>query len=107
MNDELYRDVLGFIGRFSTDGYKEREQVLDAFLHGGCWWFAYKLSCRFMEHDPEIVVDLVANHFACRIDDRVYDIRGDITGMEYNWIVWSEYNDATHRKRIIEQCVMF
>ena len=109
MNESLYCDVLCFIGRFSTkmDGSGESEEMQDHFLHGLCWWFAYILFTRFAEYSPEIVVDLVANHFACRIDGCVYDIRGDITNMGYNWTPWDEYGDALHRKRIIEQCIMF
>lgn len=107
MNDQLYRDILGFIGRFSTDGYKERQEVIDAFLFGCCYWFAYILCARFSYYNPVIVHDNINAHFACQIDGRVYDIRGDITDMDYHWTVWREYGDATHKKRIIEQCIMF
>ena len=63
-------DVLMFIGRFSTDGRKEREQVLDAFLFGACWWFAFILKTRFEREYPcQIVVDYVQNHFANQYQD--------------------------------------
>lgn len=106
MNDRLYRDVLCFIGRFSTDGYSVRRQVVDAFTTGGCYWFAYILCVRFAEYRPEIVFDDGAAHFAYRIDGLVYDITGDVTD-GYDWQSWDEYDDETHKKQIIEQCIMF
>lgn len=105
-HDELYRDILGFIGRFSTDGKHYRNQVIEAFTNGGCYWFAYILSVRFADYQSAIMVDLVAAHFGCRIDGRVYDICGDVTDA-FEWRSWDEYGDDLHRKRITEQCIMF
>ena len=106
MNDELYRDILVFIGRFSTDGSDYREQVIEAFTQGCCYWFAYILSVRFAAYAPEIVHDDVACHFACKIDGRVYDITGDATD-GYDWKPWDKYDDEAHKQRIEEQCIMF
>ena len=100
-------DVLMFIGRFSTDGRKERAEVLDAFLFGGCWWFAFILKTRFSRDYPcEIVIDYVANHFACRINGSVYDITGRrADGGE--WERWDDCADETLKERITAQCIMF
>lgn len=108
MSDEFYRDILGFIGRFTTtyDGCGEREQVRECFLLGCCYWFAYILSARFSYFDPEIVFDDAKAHFACKIDGRVYDITGDVTE-GYDWIPWDLYDDEAHKRRIEEQCIMF
>ena len=103
-SDELYRDVLGFIGRFSTDGYKERWQVIDAFTLGGCYWFAYILSARFSAYSPEIVLDWSKSHFACRIDGNIYDITGIVDGGV--WTSWDDYSGCD-RRMIEEQCIMF
>lgn len=100
-------DVLMFIGRFNTDGKKERVQVLDAFLFGCCWWFAFILKTRFEHEYPcEIVVDYIANHFACRINGNVYDITG-LRSDDGEWERWDDCNDAALRKRITEDCIMF
>lgn len=109
MNEELYRDVLGFIGRFSTkmDGSGDDPSMYAHFLMGCCYWFAYILSIRFADYSPVIVHDNVEAHFACCIEGRVYDIRGDITDMDYDWMPWDEYDDETHKKRILEQCINF
>ena len=96
-------DILMFIGRFSHDHEGPREQVYDAFLHGGCYWFAYILRARF---GGEIMIDLVENHFACLIDGRVYDITGDVTE-GYHWQSWDSYDDDIHKKRIDEYCINF
>lgn len=107
-HDELYRDVLCFIGRFSTfpSGQCLNNAIVELFTCGCCWWFAYILSVRFADYQPEIMVDLVANHFGCRIDGRVYDICGDATDA-FEWQSWDEYDDEAHKKRISEQCIMF
>lgn len=105
-SDELYRDILGFIGRFSTDGNGYREQVIEAFTRGCCFWFAYILSVRFAACTPEIVHDAVACHFGCKIDGRAYDITGDVTD-DYDWYPWQLYDDEANKRRIEEQCIMF
>lgn len=106
MNEDLCRDILCFIGRFSTDGQHYRNQVWECFLSGCCWWFAYILSIRFAEYNPRIMIDLGANHFGCEIDGRVYDICGDATDT-FTWQSWDEYDDDSHKKRIEDQCIMF
>ncbi len=53
-------DVLMFIGRFSTDGHNYRQEVIEAFTRGCCYWFAYILEARFGEqYGAEIVTDYV------------------------------------------------
>ena len=100
-------DVLMFIGRFSNDGRREREQVRDAFLFGGCWWFAYILKTRFEKEYPcEIVVDYVSNHFACRINGSVYDITGRRADSG-EWERWDDCQDELLKERITADCIMF
>lgn len=103
---DISMDVISFIGRFSTDGWGTRSEVLDCFLFGNCYWFAHILSERFMLYDPVIMIDYVANHFACKIQDRVYDISGDVTNT-YVWSPWVECEDKELRERIIDDCIMF
>lgn len=99
-------DVLGFIGRFSTDGNKERTQVIDAFLFGGCWWFAFILKERFQREYPcQIVIDYAQGHFACRINGSIYDITG--RRRDGNWEFWADCTDAELVSRITEDCIMF
>lgn len=109
MEEKVYDpqpDVLMFIGRFSTDGWLPRLEVQDCFLFGCCYWFAFILSVRFAEHKPEIVIDYVANHFGCRINGVVYDIRGDVTAM-YNWEPWADCKDSALKERIDMCCINF
>ncbi len=104
--DELLRDVLGFIGRFSTDGWKEREQVVECFTHGCCYWFASILYTRFKNESPLVMIDYVANHFGCAIGGRVYDITGDVTD-KYDWEPWNKCSDPRLIKRIYDDCIYF
>lgn len=100
-------DILMFIGRFSTNGWEIRQEVIEAFTSGCCYWFAYILAARFgQQYGAEIVTDYVANHFATRIGGRVYDITGDVTD-NGKWELWSECDDGLLKKRITEFCIMF
>ena len=101
-----FADVLGFIGRFSTDGKKEREQVRDAFLFGCCYWFAFILKTRFEREYPcQIVVDYVQNHFACRINGCIYDITG--LRRDGAWEFWDDCADEVLKERITADCINF
>lgn len=106
--DDPTPDVLMFIGRFSTDGHRERVQVVEAFTQGCCFWFARILEERFRDqYGAHIVVDYVANHFATRIGgDRVYDITGDVTE-GHTWEPWAACSDHLLRQRITDDCIMF
>lgn len=100
-------DVLMFIGRFSTNGWGTRQEVVEAFTCGCCFWFAYILAARFgQQYGAEIVTDYIVNHFATRIGGRVYDITGDVTDAG-TWEPWAECNDARLRERITQDCIMF
>lgn len=106
-------DVLMFIGRFSTNsrGTGYREEVVECFTRGCCFWFAYILKTRFKEAGAEIVIDNTIGHFGTRIRGRVYDITGDVTegyrGTPYTWEPWDELDDDALRARIVRDCIMF
>ena len=111
--DRLYRDVLCFIGRFTTtaDGTGYRQEVIEAFTRGGCYWFAFILCNRFMldYYEAEIVIDPTASHFGCRIGGKmVFDVTGEVTN-KYKWVPWGKFaeKNGNQQKRIIEQCIMF
>ena len=64
--------ILDFIARF-----KGSEEV---FLHGCCYWFAKILSERFyLREGAEIKYEPVEGHFVTKINNRFYDVRGDVT----------------------------
>ena len=100
-------DILMFIGRFMHDGASVREQVVECFTQGCCYWFAHILAVRFgEEYGAEIMTDYVIGHFGTRIRGRVYDITGDVTD-SYAWEPWSACEDEAQKKRITEYCIMF
>lgn len=101
-------DILMFIGRFSTNssGTTYREQVIECFTQGCCYWFAYILKARFEdEKGAEIVSDYTAGHFGTLIRGHVYDITGDVTDA-YTWEPWP-CDDDLREKRITDGCIMF
>lgn len=107
----LKEKINHFIDRFTHGG--ELKEVKNIFSYGGCYWFARILYDRFymleLETDGDILYDPVLNHFACRIDDRIYDITGDITNSSiYGWRSWNEYAeiDELETNRIIKYCIL-
>lgn len=112
--DEVYDEVTGFIWEFLRRT-RYKQEVLDSFLYGNCYWFAHILQKRFEKYKPVIMYDMVQNHFATQIGDRVYDISGDVTSefwdgvraIKYFWIVWDEYDGGSHRDRITRECINF
>lgn len=77
------------------------------FTSGYCYWFAHILTTRFAEEaDTEIMYDEIINHFGARINDKIYDITGDITDY-YKWIPFSELikRDELLHKRLIRDCI--
>ena len=92
-------EVARFLSRFHTG------TVDEVFTSGCCYWFAVILHVRFPESC--IVYDPVDNHFAVRIEDRVFDITGDVTDASDEWIPWDSYADIPHRRRIIRDCIDF
>ena len=101
--EQAYRDVLCFIGRFTTNrsGMKKRKQVIEAFRFGCCYWFAFILAERFKdEYDVALLVDFDATHFATEIEGMVFDIGGDITDIDqFHWTRWDDVPDDDPRKK--------
>lgn len=109
---ELHETVINFINHFTDRG--NRPQVIDTFLNGCCYWFAEILWLRFYLNedisDCEIVYDPLYNHWACQINGKIYDIRGDITtDLKYSWEKWFEYTelDALETARLYRDCINF
>lgn len=100
-------EIVMFIGRFLTDGDHVRNEVVECFTMGCCYWFAYILAARFgAQYGAEIVIDYTVGHFGTRIRGRVYDITGDVTE-GHKWEPWAECPDPNQQQRIIEGCIMF
>lgn len=98
--------ALKFISRFTADG--RREEVIDCFMNGCCYWFARMLAERFLDCAPVLMYAPVEGHFATLIFDRVYDITGDVTD-KYKWERWVDYRsrEPGQGKIIRRDCVMF
>ena len=96
--------ILNFIKQFQDFG----PQVVNCFSNGMCYHFMCILRKRFGPFCTTPVYDEVANHFATKIDGRIYDITGDITDdPQYKWERWTtvQYRDWCHTERILRDCV--
>lgn len=110
-SQRLRQTILNFIARFTNNG--KRQEVIECFSCGCCYWFAKILWNRFVDvvdTDCYIIYDPIINHWACCIDSRAYDITGDITdNEEYSWHDWNRfmYQDASLMKRLYRDCIDF
>lgn len=53
-----------------------------------------------------MMYDPIVNHFAAQIENRIYDITGDVTD-SYRMIPWSSFDDELEKQRIIDYCIDF
>lgn len=74
------------------------------FTCGCCYWFAVILHSRFP--NSVIMYDQIENHFVTQIENRLYDITGDVTD-KYKVIPWDSLDDALLKTRIVRDCIMF
>lgn len=93
-------DILSFISKFKTSD--KNGCIEEVFTSGYCYWFAYMLCGRF--RNAILMYDPVVNHFVVQLDNRLFDITGDVTG-QYECVPWSEYDDELSRRRIEECCI--
>lgn len=92
--------VLNFIKRF-----KGSEET---FTSGCCYWFARILFERFYSENYtcDIMYDYIENHFGCKINDKVYDVTGDVT-FSYDWKYWIDCQDEDLIESINRDCINF
>lgn len=99
------REVIeDFIRQFNAFG----DDVRICFSYGMCYHFALILHIRFRDEDAHKVYDPINNHFAVRINGRIYDITGDITDETiYTWADWASfrYQDPKLTERIVRDCM--
>ena len=53
-----------------------------------------------------MMYDPIINHFMVMINERLYDITGDVTE-KYKPIFWDEFSDDLERERIVKYCINF
>lgn len=110
MSMEIHQKVLKFINHFTN--YGNNEQIIDCFTKGNCYYFAACLAERFYDEVPwcRYMYDPIANHWACEINGRIYDITGEITDTD-NFVDWLEFqmnaNDEPYLNRLYENCIKF
>lgn len=98
----MSQQIIDFIKQFQELG------ATTCFSYGMCYWFAQILSQRFADQETEIVYDEIINHFAVKIDGRIYDITGEITHKtQYHWVNWEEFQlfDEALTKRLYRDCI--
>lgn len=105
-----HEEVIAFINKFTNNG--NRQEVIECFSCGCCYWFAQILEERFRNESifnhAVMVYDEIINHWACSIRGRIYDITGDITDDKgYKWMVWDnmQYRDKSLYHRLVRDCI--
>ena len=85
--------------------YDIKGEVSTTFLCGYCYYFSVILKERFP--GTVIMYDEVGNHFVALINDRLYDITGDITSSKADFIPWSSLRDRDSLlyNRIVRDCI--
>ena len=89
-------DIKHFIAHFKGYEYP--------FLNGMCYWFAYMLHARF---GGEIMYAPINNHFVLRLDNHLWDVRGEVTSLYSDVLIWKNYYkiDPQHFARIVRDCI--
>lgn len=104
--------VLQFIDKFRNVG-NNPDAIIINFTTGNCYWFAHILYNRF-EHNVtysniEIMYNQIEGHFACRVNENLYDITGKIPDNEIkDYISWMalQYTDPALYRKICWDCVL-
>ena len=96
------QDPLAFIKHFQNDG------TIDVFMNGCCYWFAFILYSRFIGAGAEIWYNEVTGHFATKICEKLYDIRGEIDSTEDGWIAFDEYRveEPAYTRVLARDCIL-
>lgn len=96
----LENEIKDFIKNFSK--YPDSKEM---FLCGCCYWFAYILKGRFPK--GEIWYDEIDNHFMLYYIGKIWDIRGDITGLYPYATPWDKFEeyDSLLYERIVRDCI--
>ena len=98
--------VTNFIDHFHK--ISQTDNITEVFTQGCCYWFAHILCERFPE--MKLMYNPILNHFmASDTDGNLFDITGEVTSLhdKQHVILWEEYQDETHKQRIIDQCIKF
>ena len=84
-------DVGRFIQKF------QNKESSEAFAGDCSYWFAVILHRKFIRHRAEIMIEESGGQFGTRINGRVYDITGDVTG-KCKWVPWLKVSDNKIRQ---------
>lgn len=94
--------ILQFINNFKR---LHPQEIEDSFLCGNCYWFAKILEIRF---NGEICYLPIENHFITKIENKYYDISGELTEFSEKVYLWEDYMkiDELETGRIIKYCIL-
>ena len=82
-------EILEFIENFKK---RHKETTEDIFLNGNCYWFSVILIARFTDAKPYYMP--ITGHFIVYIDERFYDITGEITNFAEQPVSWEKFCKA-------------
>jgi hypothetical protein len=80
----------------------------EAFLHGCCYWFAKILVQEFYPAYVSVKYEPVEGHFLAMIDNRYYDVRGDVTELYDGKFMYDEWElfrkDKKYWQKLMRDC---
>ena len=100
MNGVIMNNVKSQVINFITE-FKSATRL---FMEGKCYWFAIILRERFV---GELYYDPVWNHWACLINDVLYDVTGVVKEGAFSPWPGIFVEDTPHYQRLIDQCIEF
>lgn len=95
-------DIKHFISHFHK--VSPTDDVTEVFTLGCCYWFAYILCNRF--ENAKMMYNPIINHFIAQIENRLYDITGDVTD-KHKVVEWEHFDDELEKQRIMDYCITF
>ena len=101
-----HEEVLRFIEDFKS---MHREEIIDLFSNGYCYYFCIILIERFKLNKEAIYYIPIYNHFITKIGKFYYDINGIVLNKNYMKVAtkWNKYKreDPLEAERIIRDCI--
>lgn len=88
------------------------EAIEDVFMNGYCFYFSVILheACTQAAIESEMTYIPVYNHFCCRVEDQLYDVKGVITDPDMIRLAqpWEYYKvyEPIESARIFDQCIL-
>lgn len=94
-------EINNFLAHFDNS-----KNVGEVFGNECSYWFATILFRRFIRNGAKIMFDKQSNRFGTEINNKIYDVTGDVTN-DYDWVPWESVSDLSLKEQITKNYIMF